>query len=295
MEEINMDDQDSRRALFALGAIAVVLLSGMLLFASMIEDEQAYSREQNEKYEMQAALIRAEGKIGHELARMDGIVSDGAAGIGKDEFSEASTLEILSGMNNSGPWVIDAITTDINGKIVLVQPESYKSVIGADISNQTHLKKLFLQKTPVMSDLFMTVEGVPAIDIASPVFSPEGRFIGATTLLYNPDELFRRFTPLKADGTPWHIWVMQKDGTVLYDPDPGQRGKNIFTDQLYAPYPDLIELSKEIAAERQGRGTYTFIEGTGGVVRKDAVWTTIGIRGTEWRLIIVRIPNPPYI
>ena len=67
-----------------------------------------------------------------------------------------------------------------------------------------------------MSDLFMTVEGFPAVDVASPVFSSDGKFIGSTTLLISPGVLIGRDLPAMNGRVPWDAWVVQKDGTILY-------------------------------------------------------------------------------
>jgi hypothetical protein len=44
-----------------------------------------------------------------------------------------------------------------------------------------------------------------------------------------------------------------------------------------------------MSRERVGNGTYNVIEADGMNVTKEAMWTTIGIRGTEWRLALIRI------
>ena len=47
-----------------------------------------------------------------------------------------------------------------------------------------------------------------------------------------------------------------------------------------------------MSRERVGNGTYTFIDAKGMNVTKEAMWTTVGIRGTEWRLVLIRIMEP---
>ena len=190
------------------------------------------------------------------------------------------------------PWVFDMITVSDKGIIDTVEPESYKSVIGVNLSDQKHLQRLYSQKVPVMSDVFLSVEGIPAVDIASPVFSPDGRFIGATTLLFKPEPFFAKNTPKQSDGVPWHLMVMQKDGLIVYDPDTGQIGKNTFSDPIFRPFPELISLAGELSRDRVGNGTYNVIDANGMNVTKEAIWTTVGIRGTEWRLVLIRIKGP---
>ena len=190
------------------------------------------------------------------------------------------------------PWAFDMITVSDKGIIDTVEPESYKSVIGVNLSDQKHMQRLYSQKVLVMSEVFLSVEGIPAVDIASPVFSPDGRFIGATTLLFKPEPFFAKNTPKQSDGTLWHLMVMQKDGLIVYAPDTGQIGKNAFSDPLFRPFPELISLTGDMSREWVGNGTYTFIDANGMNVTKEAIWTTVGIRGTEWHLVLIRIVEP---
>lgn len=267
-----------------------MLFIGLIALAAIAPAGEASGAE-NERYEMQKALFEAEGSAGQDLAAMDTAVTGGAVRIGTLGFNGTETKAELVKMG-AFPWAIDTITVDDQGIINNVEPESFRSVIGENLSDQIHLQRLYSQKVPVMSDVIQSVEGVPAVDIASPVFSPDGKFIGATTLLFNPEQFFEKNTPEKPDGTPWHIMVMQKDGLVVYEPDTGQIGKNALSDPLFKPFPDLIAFAGKMSRERVGNGTYTFTDGKGMNVTKEAMWTTVGIRGAEWRLVIIRIVEP---
>jgi hypothetical protein len=277
--------EDYRPMITALVAIIIVLFIGLIILATMVPGERA-SSQLPERYEMQRALLEAEGSVGKDLAAMDAAVSDCAVNIGLSGLYSTESNRTLEEMGRF-PWAVDTITVNDTGVIEAVEPESYRSVIGENLSNQEHLKRLYSQKVPVMSNVIQTVEDVPAVDIASPVFSPEGRFIGATTLLFKPELFFAKNTPKKSDGTPWHLMVMQKDGVIVYEPDTGQIGKNTFSDPIFRPFPELIELAGNMSRERVGNGTYTFIDTKGMNVSKEAMWTTVGIRGTEWRLVLI--------
>ncbi len=267
-----------------------MLFIGLIALAAMVPGEPGPGAV-SEQYKMQKALFEAEGSVGQDLAAMDTAVTGGAVKIGPLGFNRTETKAELVKMVDF-PWAIDTITVDDQGIINNVEPESFRSVIGENLSDQKHLQRLYSQKVPVMSDVILSVEGVPAVDIASPVFSLDGTFIGATTLLFNPVKFFEKHTPKKPDGTPWHITVMQKDGLVVYEPDTQQIGKNAFSDPLFKPFPDLIAFAGKMSRERVGNGTYTFTDGKGMNVTKEAMWTTVGIRGAEWRLVIIRITAP---
>ena len=85
-------------------------------------------------------------------------------------------------------------------------------------------------------------------------------------------------------------WAMQTDGLILYDPDPEEVGRNLFQDPLYKPYVQLLSLGERIASERSGSGVYEFLgPGLTDPVVKSASWATVGLHGTEWRLVVVRV------
>ena len=288
-----MDDQDYRRAALALGIIALVLFLGILAVAAMAAGEEARAGEISGDYAMRNSMDEAQGTIQKDLSGMDSVVTNGASGIGQTGLSGDQALVLLSGMSSSGPAAIDAVTSNLNGTIVAVQPDQYKSVIGADIYNQTHIKRLYEEKVPVMSDLFMTVEGFPAVDIASPVISPDGKFIGATTLLINPATLIGRDMP-KDNGEPsLDVWVMQKDGTLLFSSNVEHVGKNVFNDPGFKKYPYLVNVSGNITTDWQGSVIDMSTDMQGKSLTRHIIWTTVGIRGTEWRLVFSRVVDGP--
>jgi len=88
---------------------------------------------------------------------------------------------------------------------------------------------------------------------------------------------------------------MQKDGLIIYDPDPDQVGRNIFSDELFRPFQELISFSRTVSMEKEGTGSYDFY--TKGlrdqtVVKKYAAWNTVSLYGTEWRIIVMEIEKP---
>ena len=64
----------------------------------------------------------------------------------------------------------------------------------------------------------------------------------------------------------------------------------LFDDPLYKPFPQLLALGTLISREKKGSGSYDFMqEGSEKVVKKDAYWTTVGLHGTEWRLVVMHV------
>jgi hypothetical protein len=64
----------------------------------------------------------------------------------------------------------------------------------------------------------------------------------------------------------------------------------VFEDPLYKPFPQLLALATLISREKSGSGSYVFRQkGSEKLVKKDAHWTTVGLHGTPWRLIVMRV------
>ena len=93
------------------------------------------------------------------------------------------------------------------------------------------------------------------------------------------------------------MWVMQSNGTLIYDPDPDQQSKNLLTDTIYKDYPEVQEFARQIAEQPSGYGNYQYYDKDVAdydkqLVTKEAYWMTVGIYGTEWRLVIWHALSP---
>jgi hypothetical protein len=195
--------------------------------------------------------------------------------------------DILDNLCGVVPYAVDCATVDLKGHMVTVEPEGYRKFEGSDISQQEQIVLVQKSRKPVMSRVFRAVEGFDAVDIEYPVFSPEKEFIGSVSLLVRPDSFFSNVVTPIIQGLPVDVWVMQKDGRIIYDPDTEEIGRMLFEDPLYSTFPELLSLGKTIARKKSGSGSYEFLgRDLKGPVRKDAYWTTVGILGREWRLIV---------
>jgi len=104
-----------------------------------------------------------------------------------------------------------------------------------------------------------------------------------------PEEVIGSIAVPLLSGTNYSVTVIQKDGLNLYDTDSSQIGKNLFEDPIYKPYPQLLALGRDVVAERSGMGSYVFLNKEhDGNVTKEICWTTVGLRGNEWRLVAIR-------
>jgi len=242
---------------------------------------------------MAPALDKVMKGVNNVFADINKDLSDAAkklSDIGDLRGPEA--LGILGRLCEGRTYLIDCAIVDTAGKIVSVEPKEYKKYEGSDISAQAHADSLRKTKKPVMSGIFKSAEGMNAVAIAYPIVSGNGDLLGSVSMLVRPDALLGGIAAPLVKDAPWKVWVMQTDGLVLYDQDPNQINKNVFTDAMFEPFRSLIQFAETAARQEEGVGYYEFY--TKGydnktVVKKDAIWDTVALFDTKWRVIVMEI------
>lgn len=136
----------------------------------------------------------------------------------------------------------------------------------------------------------MAVEGFQAVDIQYPIFSEDNTFIGSLSMLIRPEHIFADLIKPIIKGIPVNIWVMQKDGIILYDRNEEEIGRNLFTDEIYKPYENLRILGQEIIDKKTGLGSYTFLSDTmTEPAEKQCFWETVGLYDMQWKLVLTSV------
>ncbi len=204
---------------------------------------------------------------------------------------------ILMGLVSNNSLIVNAATCDAKDVLVAVEPSSYSSIEGEDIADQEQNIGMHQTMRAAMSNMIPLVEGFPGVVMVAPIFDGNGQFIGALSIVIYPNAVIAPIAEEKINGTPYAMWAMQTNGTLIYDPDPQQQGKNLFTDPAYAGYTSVQAFAHDVAAQRSGYGSYQYYNSNldnsqKQVVNKEAYWATIGIYGTEWRLVITHVTNP---
>lgn len=91
--------------------------------------------------------------------------------------------------------------------------------------------------------------------------------------------------------SPFQVWSMRQDGQIVYDEDPSQMGKYLFTDEMYARFPELRRFGARMQEEPWGTGYYSFYDREGNeIVYKIAAWDTIEIDKEGTFKIVVTHP-----
>jgi len=215
--------------------------------------------------------------------------------------SNAGVAEQLSGIGLSGeaaekvlldhflahPWAISSATVSNDLILVGIAPDTYRDMIGTDLSFQEETVRIVSAQAPDVSAVFPIVEGENAIVQSCPVFAPDGTYLGYVDLTYRPDVLIGRIADPVLANTTYDALVIQTDGAILYSTDAGEIGRNVFSDPACQD-PEHKALFARVAAEPSGTGFYR----SPGPDHENmvAAWSTAGTDGVSWRVVIFGSP-----
>lgn len=194
----------------------------------------------------------------------------------------------MKGLFTRSSFIMEFAYITPQGIMKIIEPSTYYGSQGSDISNQNHIIAAFQTKQPVLSKLFYAVEGFYAAVDVHPIVSDQ-QILGGITCMFLPQTILGRIITPLVKNQAFEIWVMEKGGNVLYDQDSDEIGRNLFTDSLYTPFPELIAAAYKIDTEQTGETSYSFYKtGTSIKVVKKTYWITYALYGNEWKLIWVK-------
>ena len=253
------------------------LFSILLLCLALVQPSMVSAAESDSPADV------ARERIAAEFSRLDIALKQTAEKLGTVGLKGEPARKALRGLCSAFPYAVDCTAVDVRGIMVTVEPEKFKHVEGTNISEQPQVVQVLTRKTPVLSSLFRAVEGFAAM-------ASNGQILGSVSLLFKPEEMLRdRIKPLVAD-LPVSIWVMNREGQILYDEDPAQIGLNLFLARLYQPYPQLVQLGRQIVEQPVGVGEYEFPSVLSAEpVRKKASWQTVSLYDSQWRLVMTHM------
>jgi polar amino acid transport system substrate-binding protein len=274
--------------------VSIILICILLAVNVLASDQNATSGqtlgELKPDGQMAFFLIQQQADIQGSLNDMDTAVADASGQLSVVGLEGTNARKILQNLTNSSHHIAEAVTISPEGKIVAAEPAIYYGSEGADISKQEATVRFLKTKNPLLSPVFPLVEGFNAFIVLYPVFSPSGAFMGGISVSIKPGDFLGAIISPKLKGTNYSAWLIQKDGLVLYDPDPSQVGKMLFDDPIYKPYPQLLNLGRTMVEERSGIGAYVFLtKAHDKNVTKEVYWTTVGLHSTEWQLAVTQI------
>lgn len=291
------EDQVKSISRFVSAAILVALSFCAIASPGQELDNGNLSAAQSEA-DMLFMLLQIQADVQGRLNDFDADLANAAQNLSVTGLEGSDAHEVLRKLLETNSDLGSSITFSKEGKIITAEGKGNESAEGADISSQEHIASLLQTKIPVFSKQFLLVEGYNGTSLVYPVFSPQGEFLGGVSAIIEPDKLLNVVVAPqlhfdvsnRSNITDYSFWLMHLDGLIAYDRDESQIGKNLFEDPLYSPYPSLLKLGEKIIAARSGHGYYDFqvTEGDKEVVTKKSYWTTAGLHGREWRLVVTK-------
>jgi hypothetical protein len=242
----------------------------------------------------QSSLLQAVEAFAREaqtsLESLDGNLARAARDLAKSGgLASPEAREALRALLKSCPQAIDVCTVDLRGRMVAIEPDAYHQLEGSDISGQEQLKRLWQSKSPVMSQVLRTVEGIEAVDMEHPVLDGNGDLLGSVSVLFKPEEVLAAAWSKAKTQPALEPWAMDAAGRVIYDQDKHEVDRLLFSDPLYQGFPGLLALGRRMLAEPSGEGEYSFpAQGKHLALTKDCAWTTVELHGVWWRLALAR-------
>lgn len=292
--------KNPERSLFGFASMAI---AATLLFCAIAASGQNIPNGNLSAAESEAdmlfMLLQIQADVQGNLNDLDLDVANAAQNLSTTGLEGTAARGVLRKLLETDSNLAEAVTFSKDGKIIIAECNGCEGGEGADISSQEHIAHVLKAKTPTFSKQFLLVEGYNGTALAYPVFSPQGEFLGGISAIIEPDKLLNAVVAPqlhfdndnRSNITDYSFWLMHLDGLIAYDRDANQIGKYLFDDPLYRPYPSLLALGKMMITARSGHGYYSFkvTEGNKRVVTKESYWTTAGLHGREWRLVVTKM------
>ena len=231
---------------------------------------------------LQASTQKLQQQTQDKLNSLDSDLAAAAAKLGRAGLSTSDARQILNEVYSKYPFLNDCVAADASGKVFAAAPDAFLKYEGADIKTGD-VKKATLTK------VIPTIEGIQAVSLMQPILSEKGEYAGVISALFQPKLFFAAIAEPVLKGTGIELNVLQTDGLNIYDLSGTDTGNNILTDAKFRDYKELVALGKRFTAEESGTGTYTYPNhSTGASALKMAVWYSVTLHGTSWRLINVQ-------
>ena len=202
------------------------------------------------------------------------------------DFSDKSKT-LMANFYEDHKNIVKAITrVDAKGVILYTYPYD-QSYIGQDISNQKHIQQVITEHKPVISDVFLTVQGYLAVALHVPVFKNK-KFVGSIALLIPMNELGEFYLGKIENNKKGHAWLISENGIEIYCSIKRHTGKSFLENSLNNNA--TIDLFEQIKIENSGtvKGFYqdSINNGNNGPDDMNITFCRIPLGNTYWTILI---------
>jgi hypothetical protein len=272
-----------------LVVIVIASLSVNLYLASQNNTLSSQSSADAAKVDMIATLAKAQTSTDTEIQRIGQSLVYASKQLSTTGISGTEADQILNALAANSSYIINAATENLNNTIVAAAPANWSYITGRNVGEQAYLNPNPASEiTPMMTPLVAVQSDMMANIVAAPILNSNRELIGYISVILDPARLLSDTITAALQGTIYTTTVMQTDGLMIYDSDPLQQYKNMFTDQAYANYTQLLLLGHHVAQYSSGYGTYKFTVDAASpiVVNKECYWTTVFAYGQVWRIAL---------
>ncbi len=283
---------DKSKYIITMAVAFLVVASAMAAMFYLQSEELRQERDELAvREDVYRALMAMQSDVQDEIVQVSDELAKGTARLGAIGLNGTEARAVMNEVLDNVTYGIDAVTIDTQGVIVASEPSAYHGAEGVNISGQEQVRRMITTHMPVMSQVFMMVEGFMASDMQMPVFDAEGRFMGSLSVTLGIESMLRDKVEALDLATGFQITCLQDDGLEVYDTDEEQIGRNLFTDPAYANYTETLEFMHQVLESNNGYGIYEYYEslGSGELVTKEVYWAVFGMHGMSWTLLFIHV------
>jgi PAS domain S-box-containing protein len=171
-----------------------------------------------------------------------------------------------------------------DSRILYTYPE--EQAIGRDLSDQAHIKTIFATHQPVVSEVFMSVQGFQCVALHVPVFD-EGRFAGTLAALFPFEAISRKHVEGIGIGETGYAILLSREGIELYCPITNHVRRSIY--ETCAGFTTVQAMADRMLQAETGTCIYDFNphgSDNAGLVRKRAFFMPIKLENTFWSICV---------
>jgi PAS domain S-box-containing protein len=215
----------------------------------------------------------------------------------QSELTGLSKISFISDLNDQGRNLLTAFYNNHSDQIEAISVVDAKgilkftfpynqSVIGQDISNQKHVKKVIETHKPTVSEVFTSVQGYRAIAYHIPIISGN-EYKGSLAILIPIDKLGQRFIESIKTGKTGYGFMISENGIELFDPVPGRTGKSV--KETFNENQSVLDLFNKTLVDKKGT-SICYIKDTtdahGQSIRSFTSYFRISLENTFWTILI---------
>ncbi|MCW3998627.1 MAG: PDC sensor domain-containing protein [Candidatus Bathyarchaeota archaeon] len=276
-----MSKSELAAIILAVALIASVAANIYLLAQTAVSASAA-------KVEMVNTLSQIQTQIDAELTRIGQSLAYAAKQLSTTGLTGDQANAVLAKLAANSSYIINAATENLDNTIVAVAPQNWSQILGRNVGEQVYLNpNPYGEVTPVMSPVIALQSDIMGNALAAPIFDSQNRLIGAVSVIFDPQTLIGNTAASALSGKPYELIGMQLDGMMIYDSDPTQQWRNMFTDPAYQGFAELLALGHRVVDAPSGYGTYRFtLADSSTVVHKECYWSSVWAFGQQWRLAL---------